>query len=155
MPERLNCICIDPSEFSENAFDWYIKNYHRSDDVIGLLHVHQMPQLPSLGLKATTMPVTDDYHTLIKKSVEKSNILIEKFQKKCKSANAKFKLFSVESHHSPGKVICSTAEEHKADLLVLGQRGLSSFSRAILGSTSDYVLHNSEIVVLVIPAGKK
>ena len=148
---RMNCVCIDASQQSERAFDWYISHHHRAGDTVGLIHVHQMPQLPSMGLMAGSLPVTDDYHKSIRNSVEKSQQLIEKFTKKCQAANADFKVLKTESHHSPGQVICDIAEENKADVIVLGQRGLSSFSRALLGSTSDYVLHHAKKTVIVVP----
>jgi len=147
----MNCVCIDASQQSERAFDWYISNHHRSGDIIGLIHVHQMPQLPSMGLMAGSLPVTDDYHKLIHNSVKESRQLMEKFTKKCQEAKADFKLLKTESHHSPGQIICNIAEENKADVIVLGQRGLSTFSRALLGSTSDYVLHHSKKTVIVVP----
>lgn len=149
--KRLNCVCIDSSKHSEEAFDWYAKNHHRSGDVIGLLHVHQMPQLPSMGLMAGSIPVTDDYHKSINSSIEESRKLLQKFEEKCKALSAEYKVLSCESHHSPGQVICEEAKKNNADVIVLGQRGLSAFSRALLGSTSDYVLHHSSVPVVVVP----
>lgn len=51
----------------------------------------------------------------------------------------------------PGEGICSCAEKEKADLIVMGTRGLSSLRRTVLGSVSDYVLHHSHIPVAVVP----
>ena len=155
MSARLNCVCIDSSIHSEEAFNWYATNHHRPDDVIALVHVHQMPQLPSMGLMAGSIPITDDYRKSINVSIEESQKLLQKYEEKCKKMNAQYKLLSVESHHSPGQIICDTAKEHKASLIVIGQRGLSAFSRALLGSTSDYVLHHADIPVLVVPNSDK
>lgn len=151
MANRLNCVCIDPSKYSEEAFEWYATNHHRSGDVVGLVHVHQMPQLPSMGLMAGSIPVTEDYHKSINSSVEESRKLIKKFEDKCKALGAEYKVLSTESHHAPGQIICDVAKSNSADVIVVGQRGLSAFSRALLGSTSDYVLHHSDIPVVVVP----
>lgn len=151
MAPRINCLCMDNSRYSYDALTWYFDNFHRSDDVIALIHIHQMPQLPSMGLMAGALPVTDDYRTSIKKSIDESNGLIEKFKKRCEERNATHKILKSDSHHSPGQVICDLAKENNASAIILGQRGLSKFSRALLGSTSDYVLHHSDITVIVVP----
>lgn len=50
----------------------------------------------------------------------------------------------------PRDVICHVAKEEKPDLLVLGSRGLGSVERLMLGSVSDYVLHNCTSPVMVV-----
>uniref|UniRef100_A0A7M5XC00 UspA domain-containing protein n=2 Tax=Clytia hemisphaerica TaxID=252671 RepID=A0A7M5XC00_9CNID len=149
---RLNCICVDESNESERAFEWYAANHHRTGDVVGIIHVHQMPSLPSMGLKAGSIPITEDYHHSIKKSVEKSNALMNKYKDFCVNRiNCDYKVLLTDSHHSPGQLICEIAAKNDAAVIVMGQRGLSTFSRALLGSTSDYVLHHSDRPVIVVP----
>ena len=153
---RLNCICIDKSQQSAKAFDWYVANHHREGDVVGLIHIHQMPQLPSMGLMAGSIPITEDYHHSLKKSVSESLDIVEKFVARCRDElKCEHKVLGKESHHSPGQLICEIAESNNADVIVIGQRGLSSFSRALLGSTSDYVLHHAECTVIVVPNKEK
>ena len=95
---RLNCICIDTSEQSANAFDWYATNHHRDGDVVGLIHVHQMPQLPSMGLMAGSLPVTENYHHSIKKSVSESKELLERYEAKCRDQlKCEFKVSIIEA----------------------------------------------------------
>ena len=65
---RLNFVCADDSEFSINGFNWYVENHHRGEDTICLVHVHQLPSLPTVGLMAGGVPLTDEYH----KSIERS-----------------------------------------------------------------------------------
>jgi nucleotide-binding universal stress UspA family protein len=50
----------------------------------------------------------------------------------------------------PGDEIVRTATEAKADLVVLGARGLSSVKRLVLGSVSTKVLHEAHCDVLVV-----
>ena len=52
-------------------------------------------------------------------------------------------------------MICELAKEKNAASITMGQRGLGTISRALLGSTSDYVLHHSHVPVMVVPAKKK
>lgn len=46
--------------------------------------------------------------------------------------------------------IISVAEEEKADLIVMGSRGLGGFQRLLLGSVSDGVLHHAHCPVLIV-----
>ena len=44
-------------------------------------------------------------------------------------------------------------EADRADLVVVGQRGHSGLSAAILGSVTTHVLHHSPVPVAVVPEG--
>lgn len=46
--------------------------------------------------------------------------------------------------------IIKLAEEGDYDLLIMGSRGLGAFSRTLLGSVSDKVIHHVKISVLVV-----
>ncbi|HEY9850748.1 MAG TPA: universal stress protein [Leptolyngbyaceae cyanobacterium] len=46
--------------------------------------------------------------------------------------------------------VCQAAEKWGADLLVVGRRGRSGLTEALMGSVSNYVLHHSHCSVLVI-----
>ena len=52
-----------------------------------------------------------------------------------------------------GHEICSLAETLPASVVVLGTHGRSGIKRAIMGSTSDYVVRNCPCPVLVQGAG--
>ena len=41
--ERLNLVCVDNSDFSMNAFNWYVENHHREGDKAGLVYVPSFP----------------------------------------------------------------------------------------------------------------
>ncbi|GFR66056.1 stress response protein nhaX [Elysia marginata] len=50
---------------------------------------------------------------------------------------------------NPGEVIVKVSRDMKAQLIVLGSRGMGTLRRTFLGSVSDYVMHHSHIPVLV------
>jgi len=152
---RLNFVCVDGSEFSENVFDWYVSNYHQPEDCVGLVHVHQMPSLTSLSLLVDGVPITDEYHKSIGYSIRKAKTIQSKFEELCQNKGLKFQFFMADAHHSPGHVICDLAKERKADTITMGQRGLGAISRTLLGSTSDYVLHHAHIPVTIVPPARK
>lgn len=41
-------------------------------------------------------------------------------------------------------------EKMQAEILVIGSRGLGTFKRAFLGSTSDYCVHHCQCPVIVV-----
>ena len=69
---RLNLVCIDDSEFSINGLNWYIKNHHRENDVIGLVRVHEMPSVMTAGFIGGGAPAVHLYTQEIDKSYEKA-----------------------------------------------------------------------------------
>lgn len=62
----------------------------------------------------------------------------------------------VETYYTsgnPAHQITKFAEEHKVDLIIMGNRGLGAFSRTFLGSVSNKVINQSKISVLVVKDG--
>lgn len=51
---------------------------------------------------------------------------------------------------SPGSMICEVALTWRADLIVIGRRGLSGVNEMLLGSVSNYVLHHAPCSVLTV-----
>jgi len=54
-----------------------------------------------------------------------------------------------QSGNKPGEVICKVAEHDTATMIVVGQRGISSVRRTIMGSVSDYVVHHAHCPVVI------
>lgn len=54
-----------------------------------------------------------------------------------------------ELGHPVDKIV-SVAEEEKADLIVMGSRGLSGIKRFLLGSVSEGVLHHAHCPTLIV-----
>ncbi|VAI36784.1 unnamed protein product [Triticum turgidum subsp. durum] len=55
----------------------------------------------------------------------------------------------------PKEAICQAVEDMRADLLVLGSRGLGMVKRALLGSVSDYLAHHACCPVLIVKPPNK
>ena len=56
---------------------------------------------------------------------------------------------------SPGQLLCQVAQDWKADLIVLGRRGRTGLTEALLGSVSNYVLHHAACSVLIVQASQQ
>lgn len=50
----------------------------------------------------------------------------------------------------PKEAICEAVEKHNIKLLVLGSHGRGAVKRALLGSVSNYCVHNAKCPVLVV-----
>ena len=50
----------------------------------------------------------------------------------------------------PGEEILRAAADEKADLIVLGSRGLSQVKAFLLGSVSDKVSHHAKCPILIV-----
>ena len=57
--------------------------------------------------------------------------------------------FEVLQGKEPWQEICKAAEREKANLIVVGSRGMGTLKRTLLGSVSDSVLHHAHCPVLV------
>lgn len=72
--------------------------------------------------------------------------------KKAKNHSSK-KRVSFDSkilHGSTGPLIVKFAQKKRFDIVVIGARGLGSFSGMVLGSVSNYIIQKSKIPVIII-----
>ena len=69
---RLNLVCVDDSDFSLNGLNWYMKHFHRDGDIVGLVHVHEMPTLPTLGLLGEGIAASKEFMQEVDKSIAKA-----------------------------------------------------------------------------------
>ncbi|XP_012833288.1 PREDICTED: universal stress protein A-like protein [Erythranthe guttata] len=51
----------------------------------------------------------------------------------------------------PKDAICEAVEKQNIDLLVIGSHNQGALKRAILGSVSNYCVHNAKCQVLIVP----
>ena len=148
---RINCIAVDGSESSKIAFGWYIKNYHQKNDTLVLIYAHQFPQTPPNGILGGYASLADSNQESLESSIQRYKDLIKYFTTICEQCNIKFRTAVEEDYHGAGQTICESVKKHNGTVVILGQRGLGTFSRFLLGSTSDYVLHHSNVPIIVVP----
>lgn len=149
---RTNCLAVDGSETSTNAFDWYVKNYHRPSDSLIILHIHQTPQLPLMEVSSGVFTTTEEHRCRIIDSVKEAEAVVEKFKNLCLEKKIECKEIILEKDFvSLGFMICKFAKKKKATVILMGQRPLGAVPRTSLGSTNDYVIRHSIVPVIVIP----
>jgi nucleotide-binding universal stress UspA family protein len=83
--------------------------------------------------------------------LEYANELVERHVRRMKDAgqSARGEIVSA-SYGRTARGILDLANEERFDLIVMGARGLSAWSRMVVGSVAHKVLHSSRVPVLVV-----
>lgn len=74
--------------------------------------------------------------------------MLQSYQKKAQNSEVNAIIKQVNGH--PAKTICNVAQEWKANLVVIGRRGHSTFNEILMGSVSSYVLHRVNTSVFIV-----
>lgn len=139
LPGRTIAIAVDESEFSENAFQWYVDNLKRKDDVLVLIHCPEFYNF--------TMANTAVVEQLLVDIEERVTRLENKYKEKLQALRIRGKFRTGAGR--PGEVIVEIAKQENVAMIITGTRGQGKIRRTFLGSVSDYVVHHSPMPVLV------
>jgi len=146
---RVVLVAVDSSEHSHNAFEWYLVNLWRADDLIVLVHCPEAPKLPTLSFKSGLSPPVDEWKKLLDEMNTKARKLEEDFEGTCAQKRLKYKM-RMEAMKNIGEGILRIAEEEVADVIVCGSKS-STGKYSFKGTTCDYIMRNSAIPVVVVP----
>lgn len=133
---------IDGSQYSEKAMDMAKVIGSTMNSEITILNVIR----PMLDYKYAH---NKDFHKEGERLlVSESNKLLQEKQKFFEDYTGEVK--SIYKRGDPANEIVKYAEEGDFDLVIMGSRGLGSFSRTLLGSISDKVIHHVKTSVLIV-----
>ncbi|KAH9496374.1 hypothetical protein Btru_010753 [Bulinus truncatus] len=121
-----------------------MKNVYKPHDHVILLYVPEYHTVIQSPMVMTDVSVVTD---LLQDEEKRIKSFLEQLGQKLKAAGIGGKVKSVGG--SPGEVVVKVANEEKANLIVIGSRGMGTIRRTLIGSVSDYVMHHSHIPVLV------
>lgn len=108
-----------------------------------MVHDFEIPMVPALGDGVMTwVPLEAE-----PPSHEVQEAVVQHTRSALKSS---LKVEDRREIGSPASKIIEIAEQEKADLIVLGSRGLGGVGRFLLGSVSDRVLHHAHCSVLIV-----
>lgn len=150
---RIVVVAVDSSDYSKNAFDWYLSNVWKLDDLIVLVHCPEVPKLPTFSFKSGIAPPVEDWKKIIDDMNAKARKLEEDYETTCAMKKLKYKVRS-EAFKNIGEGICRIAEDEGADLIVCGTQGTGGLKYSFKGSTCEYITRNAPIPTLVIPTRK-
>lgn len=144
-------VAVDDSETSAYAFTWTLYNLIKQDDHLVVLHVAQGPPLlpnPDLVGDYVVPPLEPSGIDLEATVTQESTALVNKYLQQCAQNNISCEGKVVKG--DPGSWIVEEADKISADMVVVGSHAYGLLKRALFGSSSDYVLHNTICPVAII-----
>ena len=140
-------IAIDDSAYSEKAALYGFHLAHVMNAQVALLNVMDPPSTtysgdPLLGQQPLVMP------EIVQMQEDASQSILERYSSSWKSEK---ELLTLSKIGNPRIEILNTAEEWKADLIILGTHGRTGFDHFISGSVAEGVARRSVCPVLIVP----
>uniref|UniRef100_A0A453LTX6 UspA domain-containing protein n=4 Tax=Triticinae TaxID=1648030 RepID=A0A453LTX6_AEGTS len=147
-------VAVDASEESLHALSWALDNvvrHHPGASVVVLHAQHRVDHFVAHAGLAYAPPTALD--SMRRAQEENSRRVVARALDVCRQKQASATAAVVEG--DPKEAIYQAVEEMRADLLVLGSRGLGMIKRALLGSVSDYLAHHACCPVLIVKPPNK
>ncbi|KAF8570811.1 hypothetical protein P879_03068 [Paragonimus westermani] len=141
---------IDGSSHSERAFRWYLDHMKHDDDSIKFITVIESIYTAPAFEMALELPLLPDVSKIMKQHIKIGKELCQQCMQKAKLANLCSQAFLYVDSKSGSTIVRSIAD-HKADVVIMANRGLGAVRRTFLGSVSDYVLHHSLKPTVIVP----
>jgi len=140
-------ICLDFSEDSKKAFHTALKMINSETDEVILVSIVEIYKADLINtIKAgCDMQILDEANDQM---IKETNDLLQSYWDVLNSKQIKSEIIAKVG--TPRDMICNLAEKYQVDTLVLGSRGLSPIKRMVIGSVSDYCLHNAKVTTLLV-----
>jgi len=142
--KRIVVIAMDGSPYSDYAFEWYVENGRKPNDeviIVTCLDNHGCTAYMRRGSSS------DELRKQLQEDIDLHAALEGHLQLKMTNAGINGSVFSCFG--KPGEAIIHAAKDKHASVIVCGSRGHGKIRRTIMGSVSSYVVHHSEIPVIV------
>ncbi|XP_033748311.1 universal stress protein PHOS32-like [Pecten maximus] len=145
-------IAMDTSPSAKKAFQWYIDNIHRpGDHVVLVTVVHVRDAFTSAEWCSLMKSLDSDLMTgNIAKQRHELELQLDELTAMINEAKVSGTVQFVHASNAR-KGILGVAEDCKASCIVVGSRGLGNFQSGILGSTSEQILNNSDVTIILCP----
>ena len=144
-------VATDGSDFSTAAINMLVNIVANPETtafkIVSAVEFQAM--LPSNGFIAVSAEYYNDMQESLREQAKQS---VEQAETEIRSLfpGGLLDVTAEVSDGSPARVIVETAENWEADLIVIGSHGYGFWSRALLGSVSDSVVHHAPCSVLVV-----
>ncbi|KAJ3331349.1 hypothetical protein HDU76_003410 [Blyttiomyces sp. JEL0837] len=145
-PTRVIAIAVDASKYSEYAFNWAIQNVVKESDQIVLMNVRPAVSLPAV-YGTLYVDFSKEFEVIEAANKKESHDLLRAYAGKLPAH--KYNIRGVALRGDPRDELSYKVEDVKADMLIMGSRGLGAFKRTFLGSVSDYLVHHLKCPVII------
>eukprot|EP01134_Creolimax_fragrantissima_P004729 CFRG4729T1 len=144
---RVVLFAVDWSDASLHAVQWSKDNFLRSDDQLKILWV--LPDYTEVDMDDNGhISVPSDCSKQTKQKVERANHMLQDLKADLEKDEYDLELF-VESG-DPRGFIPLYSDKLEADTVIMGNRGTNSIKKMLLGSVSDYCVHECKCPVLIV-----
>jgi nucleotide-binding universal stress UspA family protein len=133
---------LDFSSHSAKALELALVLAKSFEGRIALLHAYHLP--PLVGMPDEIL-IPPDFWTGVRDAAARK---LEKSVQKVKAAGIPLETYLVE--FAPTDAIVETAKQTKADLIVMGTRGLTGLKHVLLGSVAERTLRLAPCPVLTV-----
>lgn len=137
-------VATDGSDTSKRAVDYAIDMASKYNAKLVILHVLNL-LIPRGRMRLSS--ASDKVH---EEDRRMARILLEDAQKKAEEKHVEATAELVEDHMPVYGEIIMCAEREIADLIVIGTRGKSGFTKLLLGSVASGVVTYSSVPVLIV-----
>jgi nucleotide-binding universal stress UspA family protein len=143
-------VCVDGSESSMKAADYALMQakQHGAQVIALNVIVSQLGYAYSAGTFGLVMPST--INDLLEKSRQEAQKWFDEISKNAVANGVKLRTEVVASPTSVVPAIVEYAEKNKVDLIVVGTRGRSGFTKLLLGSVASGVVTYASCPVMVV-----
>ncbi len=142
-------VAVDGSTDSERAFAFALKLAGKTGARLTVLKV--LPGITTLGAMASRAPLPQSTYDEFYRFAEKeSKEIVNRELSQARGHGVKAKGEVVRSSGTVVSGIVDFATKDKADLIVIGTRGLGGFKRLLMGSVSTGVVTHAHCPVLVV-----
>lgn len=150
-------VAIDSSNLCQSVFAQALDLAEANSSALMLIHclssetVAYPDSSMSSEMGAYSELDANSYQTqqiILKNHIEQAQALLQSY---CQTAKTRGLLAEFDCKiGEAGQWLCETAQRWGADLIIMGRRGRTGLAEALLGSSSNYVLHHAPCSVLVI-----
>ncbi|KAA3678049.1 uncharacterized protein DEA37_0011683, partial [Paragonimus westermani] len=149
--KRRICLPVDGSAHASRAVEWYLAEMYKPGDYLIFVHSLEAPNLPTMCISSGLNVPIDVWTKALQENIDQTNKLRNDYGYICESKRIPYD-FAVMNGSKPGDGILQAAEQFSVHVIVMGCRGLGAIKRAILGSVSDYVLHQADVPCIIVPS---
>jgi nucleotide-binding universal stress UspA family protein len=152
-------LCFDNSKNSVELFEWAVQNiFQKENDHVIIATVFPDTDGAILGSFLSVKNLSD----LTNQTSGEPEDLVRKHKAAKEAANSKLQVLAAklnEKHittqimllNGDAKtLLVKAAQDVKADLVLVASRGFGVFKRAVLGSVSNYLVHELNVPVLIM-----